>query len=78
VAGQFRAGAISLPRTIIETLHDNFTILQQVAAKLILEQSMVKNAPIPTNYTENERLWYGLQAIEHGWSRAIWLFQNTL
>ena len=28
--------------------------------------------------TENERLWYGLQAIEHGWPRAIWLFQNML
>lgn len=25
--------------------------------------------------TENERLWYGLQAIEHGWSRAILTIQ---
>lgn len=42
--------SIRLPRTITESLHDNFTILQQLAAKLILEQSMVKNPPIPTNY----------------------------
>ena len=47
-------------------------ILQQVAAKLPWGHIMVL---INKLKTENERLWYGLQAIEHGWSRAILTMQ---
>ena len=50
-------------------------ILQQLVAKLPWGHVM---ALISKLKTENERLWYGLQAIEHGWPRAIWLFQNML
>jgi predicted nuclease of restriction endonuclease-like (RecB) superfamily len=43
-------------------------IWQQVAAKLPWGHLMVL---IDRLNAENERAWYGLQAIEHGWSRAI-------
>lgn len=48
------------------------TILQQVAAKLPWGHIMVL---INKLKTENARLWYGQQAIEHGWSRAILTMQ---
>ena len=47
-------------------------ILQQVAAKLPWGHIMVL---INKLKTENTRLWYGQQAIEHGWSRAILTMQ---
>ncbi|WP_279203713.1 PDDEXK nuclease domain-containing protein [Bilophila wadsworthia] len=47
-------------------------ISQQVAAKLPWGHIMVL---INKLKAENERLWYGLQAIEHGWSRAILTMQ---
>lgn len=56
--------SIPLPRTITETLHDNFTIfLQQAAAKLPWGHIMVL---INKLKTENEHLLFGLQAIGHG------------
>ena len=47
-------------------------ILQQLVAKLPWGHVM---ALISKLKTENERLWYGQQAIEHGWSRAILTMQ---
>lgn len=43
-------------------------ILQQVAAKLPWGHTLVL---IDRLKADNERLWYGLQTIEHGWSRAV-------
>ena len=43
-------------------------ILQQVAAKLPWGHTLVL---IDRLKAENERLWYGLKAIENGWSRAV-------
>lgn len=43
-------------------------ILQQVAAKLPWGHLLML---IDKLSAENERAWYGLQAIEHGWSRTI-------
>ena len=43
-------------------------VLQQVAAKLPWGHILVL---IKNLKTENEILWYGQQAIEHGWSRAV-------
>lgn len=43
-------------------------ILQQVAAKLPWGHTLML---IDRLKADNERLWYGLQTIEHGWSRAV-------
>jgi predicted nuclease of restriction endonuclease-like (RecB) superfamily len=43
-------------------------ILQQVVAKLPWGHTLTL---IEKLKADNERLWYGLQTIEHGWSRAI-------
>ena len=43
-------------------------ILQQVVAKLPWGHTITL---IEKLKADNERLWYGLQTIEHGWSRAI-------
>lgn len=43
-------------------------ILQQVAAKLPWGHTLVLIDRLKAN---NERLWYGLQTIEHGWSRSV-------
>ena len=43
-------------------------ILQQVVAKLPWGHTITL---IEKLKTDNERLWYGLQAIAHGWSRAV-------
>lgn len=43
-------------------------ILQQVVAKLPWGHTVTL---IEKLKADNERLWYGLQAIEHGWSRAV-------
>ncbi len=43
-------------------------ILQQVAAKLPWGHTLVL---IDRLSADNERLWYGLKAIENGWSRAV-------
>lgn len=43
-------------------------ISQQLAAKLPWGHIMVL---IDKLKAENERIWYGLQAVEHGWSRAV-------
>ena len=53
-----RAAAIFLPRPIS----------QQVVAKLPWGHILTL---IEKLEAENERVWYGMQAIEHGWSRAI-------
>ena len=45
-----------------------FLILQQVAAKLPWGHTLVL---IDRLNADNERLWYGLKAIENGWSRAV-------
>ncbi len=47
-------------------------ILQQVAAELPWGHLMVL---IDKLSADNERLWYGLKAIENGWSRAVLLLQ---
>ena len=46
--------------------------LQQLAAKLPWGHIMVLIRSVRTN---NARLWYGQQAMEHGWSRAILAMQ---
>ena len=43
-------------------------ILQQVVAKLPWGHTLTL---IEKLKADNERLWYGLQTIEHGWSRAV-------
>lgn len=43
-------------------------ILQQVAAKLPWGHTLVL---IDRLKADNERLWYGLQTVEHGWSRSV-------
>lgn len=43
-------------------------ILQQVVAKLPWGHTITLVEKLKA---DNERLWYGLQAIEHGWSRAV-------
>ena len=58
---------LSYMRQTAEILGEH-PILQQVAAKLPWGHILVL---INKLKTENERLWYGQQAIEHGWSRAI-------
>jgi predicted nuclease of restriction endonuclease-like (RecB) superfamily len=43
-------------------------ILQQVVAKLPWGHTITL---IEKLKADNERLWYGLQAVQHGWSRAV-------
>ena len=45
-----------------------FLIWQQVVAKLPWGHTITLVEKLKA---DNERLWYGLQAIEHGWSRAV-------
>ena len=49
-------------------LCNNTPILQQVVAKLPWGHTLTL---IEKLKADNERLWYGLQVIEHGWSRAV-------
>ncbi len=49
-------------------LCNNTPILQQVVAKLPWGHTLTL---IEKLKADNERLWYGLQTIEHGWSRAV-------
>lgn len=58
---------LSYMRQAAEILGEH-PVLQQVAAKLPWGHILVL---INKLKTEHERLWYGQQAIEHGWSRAI-------
>ena len=53
-------------------IFDEDQFLQQVAAQLPWGHIMVLISKVKT---ENARLWYGQQAIENGWSRAILTMQ---
>jgi predicted nuclease of restriction endonuclease-like (RecB) superfamily len=51
-----------------ESSRTTFPILQQVAAQLPWGHILTL---IDRLKVDNERLWYGLKAIENGWSRAV-------
>lgn len=54
-------------RNLAQICHDS-PILQQVVAKLPWGHIITLTEKLKA---DNERLWYALKAIEHGWSRAV-------